>query len=231
MKPQPPSLCRGFSLVELLVVIAILGILIGLATAFVPRMMESGKRADSIAKIRQIGQAALIYSNENNGSLPRRIEAPDGEDQPTMWPALLAPYLKDPNVYARKSDSANFIQTGEDPLSDANNHTSFIMNGWNDAEGPAGIDNIEVRLGTLEKPSQTILFGVPIADSFHFYMDFEEGNHLDVIDLTSEGNGSPYFFADGSCRFITEEEYLDDNRQGDQLWLVTKTTDYTIPSE
>jgi len=221
---------RGFSLLELLVAIAIVGVLAALVAFVVPKMMQTGSRADTMAKLRQIGSAAIAYSSENDGSLPRRIEASGNEEQPSKWPELLEPYLQDPNVYARKADPQNFIRTGRNPLSNSRNRTSFIMNGWNDAESESGIDDIEVRFGTLEQPSRTILFGVPRTGSTHFYMDFAEGNHLDVIDLTSEGNGSPYLFADGSCRFIAEAEYLSEDRQGDDLWLVAKSSDYEIPT-
>ena len=41
----------------------------------------------------------------------------------------------------------------------------------------------------------------------HFFMDFAEpphGNQKDILNLEAYGDGSNYFFADGSARFIAK---------------------------
>jgi len=64
---------RGFTLVELLVVI----LLIVVAIAFLVPMVHSSNRGDGsnrvkcASNLRQIGQAILLYSNENHGAYPR----------------------------------------------------------------------------------------------------------------------------------------------------------------
>lgn len=55
----------GFTLIELLVVISIIALLIGILLPALGAARESGKRAACLSNIRQIGIAALTYTNDN----------------------------------------------------------------------------------------------------------------------------------------------------------------------
>lgn len=67
MKKQPK---QAFTLIELLTVIAIIGILASILIPTVGRVRESARRTVDASNIRQIGQASLIYANDNRESLP-----------------------------------------------------------------------------------------------------------------------------------------------------------------
>ena len=98
------------------------------------------------------------------------------------------------------------------------------MNGYND-RGTMSDPNVEVRLNQFQSTANTLLLGTPKAGSIHFFMDFAEpphGNQKDILNLTAYGDGSNYFFADGSARFIAKKDY------DDKLWLTDKS--FEIPN-
>jgi len=212
---------RGFTLLELLIVIAIIGVLAVMVIANWSKMKLYSQRTATLNNMRQIGVALYGYAGDNDARLPRRVAG--ASNTTDKWPKLLHGYLEDIRVYAAVGDRSNFIFQGNDPLSNGRNHTSYIMNGYNDL-GAYTNEAVEVRLTQLEKPASVILLGTPKSGSTHFYMDMLEGtngNHMDVLNLTLYGEGSDYLFADGSARFLTTNTY------NHQLWLVNK--DFPVP--
>lgn len=76
---------QGFTLIELLVVIGIIAILAGIAFPVYMHVKAKGRQTQCLSNLRQLGQASLMYAQDNDGVFP-------------PYDNTTRAYINDPNV-------------------------------------------------------------------------------------------------------------------------------------
>jgi prepilin-type N-terminal cleavage/methylation domain-containing protein/prepilin-type processing-associated H-X9-DG protein len=215
----------GFTLIELLVVIAIIAVLAGMLLPALSRAKEVGRRIACVNSERQLGLAATMFVDENEGKFPARAA-----NNSPRWPEALRDGYKDLRVLVCPTDrpdpdSANATNADLAPR-------SYVINGWNDCfkVEMGGSFNMGAIIGKamseqmIKEPSETIVFGEKETMSRHYYMDMLEGIGNDFTEVeqsrhsTSSKNagGSNFVFADGSARYLRYGQMLTPQN----LWAI-----------
>lgn len=65
----PGSSC-GFTLTEILVAIAIIGLLMAILIPSLIAVRKSSEVSSSVARMRSVGEAFMLFANDNQGRLP-----------------------------------------------------------------------------------------------------------------------------------------------------------------
>ena len=182
-------------------------------------------RTKSLSNMRQIGVAARLYANDHDQQLPGQ-PAP-GEAVASQWPAALCAYLSpsNPVVFLDPGDSAAAKLSLQDILSNTQNNTGYIYNGFDElafnAQPPT-----TVYLNHLSHQSDVVLLAQKKPGAVAFCLDplFQPvANLLDLLDPDAYQGGSHYLYVDGSVRYLKWEDYSN------ALWLVDKTDSLPLP--
>lgn len=100
---------KGFTLVELLVVIGIIAILIGILLPVLSKARESSRTVQCLSNIRNLLQASVIYTNDNQGWLIQAGMAHGGAHSHTevAWFNTLQQYYQNKLVARCPSDDSS----------------------------------------------------------------------------------------------------------------------------
>ena len=198
----------AFTLVEILVVIAIIALLAVVSLSGYSVAIKHANCAACSTRMRAIGVAFMEYASDHDNQLPARVQSG------TKWPALLLPYVQNPETYVDPGDMVASKVAPQDLVATSGAHpSSFFMNGFNDL-GFYTDPTATVRLVNLTNAGNLIILAEQNPGGGNFYMDFVEGNEKQILNKTTYFGGSNYTFADGSVRFMKSSDY------NDSLWLV-----------
>jgi len=190
----------AFTLIELLVVISIIAILAAMLLPVLARAKESGRRISCLNNLRQLGVAAKIYVDDNQGAYPPRSES-------DSWPHhLYDNYGRNLNLLLCPTDIAvllsNPATVGSSPSNNVPDASprSYLINGWNDyfADLFGAIDwgtlesqiagyGAGIKESAIAHPSDTILLGEKRHDAGDFYMDLLENGGNDFTGIAEQG--------------------------------------------
>jgi prepilin-type N-terminal cleavage/methylation domain-containing protein len=136
----------AFTLIELLVVIAIISLLAAILFPVFAQAREKARQTMCASNTRQLGLGVLMYAQDYDEALPPTAEGND--DQPTLWPTLLAPYLKNDGIRRCPSDATS-----------KNNSYGLNERIFADLTDPVGLAAPVRTLGALATPAETVMLG------------------------------------------------------------------------
>ncbi|NUQ69351.1 MAG: prepilin-type N-terminal cleavage/methylation domain-containing protein [Chthonomonadales bacterium] len=150
-----PQRNGGFTLIELLVVIAIIAILAAILFPVFAQARERARQIACVSNSRQLGLANYMYAEDwSETFLPSTNYDTPASDPMRIWPAMIAPYVRNTGVFLCPSATgagyaADWSVRGIAPI------------GYNSRAGydPEGLEapTTTAPLASMDEPSRTVL--------------------------------------------------------------------------
>lgn len=193
----------GFTLIELLVVIAIIAILAAILFPVFAQAREKARQTACLSNLKQIGSAAIMYSQDWDGVLPMCMWYVTGMSKPMSWVDSIASQLEPGAAWNPWATSAGWTKGSKSMQSlfkcpsalPADTKYNVSM-GYNSRLGYSSVSTYVARV--LDKQDSNLIL---IADSINgdTWCRFD-----DRIPLVRHNNGANLFFADGHVKWTNE---------------------------
>ncbi len=194
---------HAFTLIELLVVIAIIAILAAILFPVFAKAREKAEQVQCISNVKQLGTAAMMYSQDYDSMLLAIWNAP------YYWPVTLNPYTKNDQIMICPSvdiDQSFDSKTTKQPV---NNETG-VSYGYN-----FNLDR--AKMGRVTAPASTVMFFDRICTAGGNLLPWgNDGtqvrfNHMG--DTTAHDGFASVCFADGHAK---SQKYADLNKNSNE---------------
>lgn len=189
---------RGFTLIEMLVVIAILGLLMALIMPSLSRAQQAARRIACASNLRQVGQAATMWSADNRGHLVIGHDlhgAMTGSVNMSYF-IYLRPYLGYEPHRAGMPVAEIFISPGNRQRT-----RSYMMNAETIDRRPGrGTPRRTYQLSDISAPSSLMYFGPSVND---------RTNWIDTFNAQSIANVPENWFGNGTANFLFVDGHVE----------------------
>ncbi|MCE9560364.1 MAG: prepilin-type N-terminal cleavage/methylation domain-containing protein [Armatimonadetes bacterium] len=126
---------KAFTLIELLVVIAIIAILAAILFPVFTQAKLAAKKTKALAQMKQLSLSVMMYAQDADDNFAPASNRTDPTQDPTIWPVILNPYVKDKNIFVAEDSKGRFAESwaglAGDPLTSRRNQSI----GYSDATG------------------------------------------------------------------------------------------------
>ncbi len=210
----------GFSLVELLTVIAVIAVLAAILIPVISSVRERSMVSTNVSNLRQINQAAGLWSVENQGGVVPSYDPGDAlGDSLNHWTGLLAPYMgwqNDRIPFKSFFSTPNAMPVYINPFHPSRwgyghnvNAFHFIKRDSNSAI----YNETLVQSDTVENPAQTVFFVTSCSGNGNETFDRgwrgyvrPPGGYDDyIVDYSGPGNEAVVLWFDGHITTETED--------------------------